>query len=113
MIENNRQDNHQNADFSSQLAKILANRNPSQKSAATFSISEENQESPKKKSKEEEEVKEKEEILKDLKRENEEIIEETEKTIDPNQEILNKIIEVEHEEPEENIDDYISKLEQA
>ena len=97
-----------------------------------FSISEENQnpsvaqkseeeklEKPSVAQKLEEEIKEKEEILKTLKekdehhKEGEEPFTVVEKENDPKKELINKIIEVDHDEPEEDVDDYFSKLEQA
>lgn len=104
------------SDFSQQLSKILSSRKTTQnKTQPSFSISEEEKDKEVeifKKEEKKEDLHEKEQILKELKNENEEIFEQTEKIVDPNQDILNKIIEVDHEEPEENIDDYISKLEQ-
>ena len=96
-------------------------RNPSNPiSQSTFSISEENPAIVKKKIQPlEEEIKENEEILKTLKEEKEEVNKESEehfavieKEHDPAKDLINKIIEVDHDEPEENVDDYFSKLEQ-
>ena len=111
-----------------QLSKIVNTRNPSNSPLKAFSISEENSSNiiekkpkivEKPKITEEEEKKENEEILNTLKekeeihKDQEETMELINKEVDPNKDLLNKIIEVDHDEPEENVDDYFSKLEQV
>lgn len=117
------------SEFSQQLSKILSVRNKADPNTLKdFSIGEENPAGLKSslvEQKMQEEIKEKEEILKTLKekdehehdhehhKEGEEPFSVIEKENDPKKELINKIIEVDHDEPEENVDDYFSKLEQA
>ena len=111
------------SDFSQQLSKIVNSRSVANRNTEkSFNISEDNQinlANPNKIHNTDEEKKEKEEILRTLK-EKEEIHKENEehavieKENDPNKDLIKKIIEVDHDEneEEENVDDYFSKLEQ-